>query len=383
MNKKLLALIFTISFPILLTFAPIAEAQTSVERERALLVTQYDGSAPQLEVVPQVGIVNPCTFQTAGLPAQCAWIPFASLPPYGVAAVATQGVIITPLAGNVLIISSGPALDPTPTGPASPPALLSIGMGGNPCAFNGGLNPGGFLTMDCVTLDGFHFDQTYFSFGVSSEMAEFQGSMFTDQFRTAAGAGSFLDDINSWDPSVTSGLWIPWGPTDVVPPLSTSTNGFTFIGADIVMSAEVADTTDQAFDSMIFFLPLAAFEDPPPDEFCGDGIIQPGEQCDPLPAGSLPTADCDIFCQDIIPPDCTSDADCDDAQFCTLDTCNTALGICEFAPNPDPSCQNVGGEFIGVDNSALLVAGFQANALWLLPAIAAIGIAAVVIRRIH
>ena len=73
---------------------------------------------------------------------------------------------------------------------------------------------------------------------------------------------------------------------------------------------------------------------------------------------------------------------CDDGQFCTLDSCNTATG-CIFAPNPDPSCERVGGEFIGVDNSALLVAGFQANALWLLPAIAAIGIAAVVIRRIH
>jgi len=79
--------------------------------------------------------------------------------------------------------------------------------------------------------------------------------------------------------------------------------------------------------------------------------------------------------------ECTVDADCDDGQFCTLDSC--VAGNCEFAPNPDPLCEQVGGEFIGVDNSALLVAGFQANALWLLPAIAAIGIAAVVIRRIH
>jgi len=73
---------------------------------------------------------------------------------------------------------------------------------------------------------------------------------------------------------------------------------------------------------------------------------------------------------------------CDDGQFCTLDSCNTASG-CVFAPNPDPLCERVGGEFIGVDNSALLVAGFQANALWLLPAIAAIGIGVVVIRRIR
>jgi len=52
---------------------------------------------------------------------------------------------------------------------------------------------------------------------------------------------------------------------------------------------------------------------------------------------------------------------------------------------PGPECPRVvvGGEFLGVDTTSLLVAGAQANALWLLPAIAAIGIAAVVIRRIH
>jgi len=101
-------------------------------------------------------------------------------------------------------------------------------------------------------------------------------------------------------------------------------------------------------------------------ETCDDGNIIPGDGCD---------AQC------MIEPICTSDADCDDGQFCTLDSC--VAGNCEFAPNPDPLCESVGGEFIGVDNSALLVAGFQANALWLLPAIAAIGIGVVVIRRIR
>jgi len=377
---------FTISVPLLLTFAPIADAQTSVERERALLTTQYDGNAPQVD--SQSDGVNPCDFQSAGLAGQCAWIPFAALPPWAVAAVATQGVILNPGAGNVLIISSGVALDPTVSAPL---AVLSTTMGGNSCAPPFNLNPGGFTTMDCVTLDGFHFDQTYFSMGASTEMGEFQFSTFTDQFRTNAGAGSFLDDINSWNASPTSGLWFPWGPTSIFIPDSASTNGFTFIGANVVMSAEVADSDDTAFDSMVLFLPAAAFEDPPQTEFCGDGIIQPGEQCDPTPPGSLPTADCDIFCQNII-PECIVDADCDDADFCTLDSCVTNTGSviglvnggnCVFVPNPDPLCQSVGGEFIGVDNSALLVAGFEANALWLLPAIAAIGIGVVVIRRIH
>jgi len=113
--------------------------------------------------------------------------------------------------------------------------------------------------------------------------------------------------------------------------------------------------------------------------FCGDGIVnQPSEMCDDL---NLPTPTCDINCQDIIVPECLVDLDCDDGQFCTLDSCVNEQ--CVFVQNPDPSCQRVGGEFIGVDSTALLLAGFQANALWLLPLFAAIGIAAVVIRRIH
>ena len=336
----ILITIITLSFPILLTFAPIADAQTSVEIDRALLVTPYDGSAPQPQVAIQAGVVNPCGFQSAGLAAQCAWIPFASLPDWAVAAIATQGVILNPGAGNVLIISSGVALDPTVSAPA---AVLSTAMGGNSCVFNGGLNPGGFTTLDCVTLDGFHFDQTYFSMGASAEMGEFQGSTFTDQFRTAAGAGSFLDDINSWDASVTSGLWFPWGPQSIVIPLSSSTNGFTFIAADVVMSAEVADTSDTAFDSMLLFLPAAAFEVPPPTEFCGDGQIQPGEQCDD--GNNIDGDGCSAFCE------------------VELD-------------------KLIGGTFIPIEQTSLILAGAQMTASWMIPVIVAgAGIVLVFVRK--
>ena len=47
---------------------------------------------------------------------------------------------------------------------------------------------------------------------------------------------------------------------------------------------------------------------------------------------------------------------------------------------PDPSPET---SMVKVAPSQPLLAGLQVNALWLLPAIAAIGIAAVVIRRIH
>ena len=418
--------IITLSFPILLTFAPIADAQTSVEIDRALLVTPYDGSAPQPQVAIQAGVVNPCGFQTAGDPSQCAWIPFASLPDWAVAAIATQGVILNPGAGNVLIISSGVALDATVSAPG---ATLSTAMAGNACVFNGGLNPGGFTTMDCVTLDGFHFDQTYFSMGASAEMGEFQGSTFTDQFRTAAGAGSFLTDINSWDASVNSGLWFPWGPTSIVPPDSSSTNGFTFIGANIVIDAEVADSSDQQFDSMIIFLPSAAFEDPPQTEFCGNGTVEPGEQCDD---GNNNNGDgCDAQCQ--FEPLCgegniDAGEECDDGNNVNNDGCSSTCqnefcgdgiqqsneecddGNTNNGDGCDSTCQSeitigfcgdgnldageecddgnntnndgcdaqcnlevVGGSVLPIDTTALLVAGAQSNALWILTTLAVIG----------
>ena len=161
---------------------------------------------------------------------------------------------------------------------------------------------------------------------------------------------------------------------------------------------------------------------------CGDGIVEPPEDCDDL---NLPTPTCDINCK-FIPIGCQIDADCndsnacttdvcntltgqcsntaivcddndacngletcdpatgcvagtplvcDDGLFCTLDSCNPASG-CVFAPNPDPSCERVGGEFLGVDSTALLMAGFQANALWLIPAIVAVvGIGIILARK--
>jgi len=70
---------------------------------------------------------------------------------------------------------------------------------------------------------------------------------------------------------------------------------------------------------------------------CGDLIVQPPETCDP-------------------PDGITCDAQC---MFIS-----------------------VGGEFLGVDSTALLLAGFQANALWLIPVIvSAIGIGIVIARK--
>ena len=103
------------------------------------------------------------------------------------------------------------------------------------------------------------------------------------------------------------------------------------------------------------------------DLFCGDGIVsQPREECEPPN-----TATCDAFCQDI-------PIICGNLIIEPPETCDPPDGI-----TCDAFCQEifVGGEFLGVDSTALLMAGFQANALWLIPAIAALGVGIVVITR--
>ena len=94
------------------------------------------------------------------------------------------------------------------------------------------------------------------------------------------------------------------------------------------------------------------------------------------PGTFLPPGGGQIIPDDCVPIDeCMVDSDCDDGQFCTLDSC--VAGNCVFAPNPDPLCEQVGGEFIGVDSTALVLAGIQSNAMWMLPvlAVAAGGVA--------
>ena len=113
------------------------------------------------------------------------------------------------------------------------------------------------------------------------------------------------------------------------------------------------------------------------DASCGDTFLWNNvEQCDD---GNLVNGDgCDDQC--MIEQECTVDDDCDDRQFCTLDSC--VDGECRFAPNPDPQCEIVGGEFIGVDTTSLILAGTQSTFSWMIPiTISAIGIAIVIARK--
>jgi hypothetical protein len=132
---------------------------------------------------------------------------------------------------------------------------------------------------------------------------------------------------------------------------------------------------------------------------------------------------------------CFDNDDCDDGLFCTLDVCNTSTGVCThppldcsdgvsctddscnsidgcvntpndancddqnvcngaeicvavigcqpplLPPPPLPECR-VGGEFIGVDSTSLVLAGTQLTFSWMIPiTVSAVGIAIVVARK--
>jgi cysteine-rich repeat protein len=65
-------------------------------------------------------------------------------------------------------------------------------------------------------------------------------------------------------------------------------------------------------------------EDPPPepDPYCGDGTLDPGEECDD--GNTRDTDGCDRDCT----YSCTEDPECDDSSVCSVDSCDTTRHIC-------------------------------------------------------
>ena len=115
------------------------------------------------------------------------------------------------------------------------------------------------------------------------------------------------------------------------------------------------------------------------DDFgsCQDNDEPPGKSCgDPTNSECTNPDSCDGsgLCLDNNEP---PETPCEDGDVCTEgDLCFS--GVCLSGPFICP----VGGEFLPIDSSALLLAGVQANALWLIPVIvAATGIGIVIARK--
>ena len=91
--------------------------------------------------------------------------------------------------------------------------------------------------------------------------------------------------------------------------------------------------------------------------------------------------------------ECEADADCDDGLFCngaetcndgtcqagsdpcfdgdecTIDSCDEVGDVCIFDDNP--ICEEqVAGELLPLDNSALMIAGLTSMSVWMIPAVA-------------
>ena len=73
--------------------------------------------------------------------------------------------------------------------------------------------------------------------------------------------------------------------------------------------------------------------------------------------------------------------DCDDGEFCTIDSCDSATG-CFTTPNTAPECQLVAGSLTPIDTTMVLAAGVQSISAWMIPIIvSAAGIAIVIARK--
>jgi len=135
--------------------------------------------------------------------------------------------------------------------------------------------------------------------------------------------------------------------------------------------------------------PLFSFSDANPGT-CLDVNNQPTNGCDQMVffAGTClvqPLLNCSIFMfedltrSDLVPPGASDEDFTDivfivDAIFQTVDPCDV--------PIPPQEC--LGGEFLPIESSALLLAGLQTSAVWILPIViagAGAGIAAFQLRR--
>ncbi|KHO45314.1 MAG: hypothetical protein QS98_C0011G0009 [archaeon GW2011_AR3] len=186
---------------------------------------------------------------------QCAYVDIGSLPPFADDTATAEGVNTGLDCGNVLILSSGEPLDGD--------GEISTDMSNPGC----GTNPDGYDTYDCVDILGFTPDVNSIVLAVSSEWPEYQGSDYTDWMRI----GGIVDvSIDDWG---TANL-IPYGPSN------SGTKTLATLGAGEAVDLRVADSGDEIYDTALIVIPLECFEDEPEPLLCGDGQVQPGEECD-------------------------------------------------------------------------------------------------------
>jgi len=255
-------------------------------------------------------------------------------PPMSAVIQAQAGDILNPEC-VIIGISSGDVSDIGPT--------LSTNMLGDTCRDDAGnpeTNPEGFNTNDCATIDVTP-DQDSLIFFWTVEGDEFIGSAFVDWDRIQNGLAISvsLNDMVGHptlvkDPSFNGGF------SNTL--LSSITEGT--IAAGETVQLRIADSGDSILDSGKIVIPIVCLESPQSPLLCGNGQKDPGEACD--------------------------DGNTEDGDGCSS-LCLLENGTPPPPPPPTPQ-PPVGGEFIPLDSTALLIAGMSANLGLIVPIVAGI-----------
>lgn len=205
---------------------------------------------------------SPCDLATHKT--QCGWFDANTIPPYVRDAILSKGGTFG--AGEVLVLTSGL--------PADGDTEISNAMMQAGC----GTNPDGWQTYDCVLLDAFVPPQDSVVLALSSEWFEWYQTIFTD-WMTISGVGVSTVDvsINSWVNNKVD--IIPYGP------METGVVVLTSLAASKMVNFRVADSGDSIYDTALVVVPatwLGALANSNQDQtlLCGDGFLDPGEECD-------------------------------------------------------------------------------------------------------
>ncbi len=240
--------------------------------------------APETPVTISNG--DPCSGVSQGA-TQCAYVDAASAPPFVKDTMAAQGAVPNESCGGILILSSGLPLDSD--------TYLSTSMGNPGC----GTNPDGYPTYDCVILPGYTPSADSIVLAISSEWAEYLYSSFTDWMEI----GGMVDvSINDWvgDPSLVE--------LGAYGPQASGTVTLAVLAASQSADLRVADSGDHVLDTAMIVVPVSCFAEEPEPILCGNGIVEPGEECDD---GNNDNGDgCSAICllegePEPEPPECT------------------------------------------------------------------------------
>lgn len=127
------------------------------------------------------------------------------------------------------------------------------------------------------------------------------------------------------------------------------TNAFGAAGEQTINFTGMTVTND-CHSLVTMMLDLAAGSAP-----CGNGVVNEGEECDPN-AGTETCGGAESCLNDCT-CGCEADFQCNDGMSCTIDTCNTETGACEY-DNSECGCPQPCGDPINVGNITAIDAAY-------------------------